>query len=78
MVKTSVIRLRVIKGPNARDQIAFCALQSVLEVVQTKLATYVPSMRTSNLAPVVRRAISANPVLNFFCLLFKDRPIIKL
>ena len=53
------------KRSNARDQIAFCALHSLLQVVQTKLATYVPSMRTSNLGPVVRRAISANPGLNF-------------
>ena len=65
MVKTRVIRLRVIKGPNARDQIVFCALNSALEVVQTKLAKYVPSMRSSNLGPVVQRAISTNPGLNF-------------
>ena len=28
IVKTPVIRLRVIEGPNARDQIAFCAFHS--------------------------------------------------
>ena len=27
---TRVIKLRVIKGPNARDQIAFCAFHSFL------------------------------------------------
>ena len=31
---THVIRLRVIKGPNARDQIAFCAFHSFLMEVQ--------------------------------------------
>ena len=69
MVKTRVIRLRVIKGPNARDQIGFCALNSALEVVQTKLAKYVPSMRSSNLGPVVQRAISTNPGLNFLIII---------
>ena len=31
----SVIRFRVIKGPKARDQIAFCAFYSFLVEVQT-------------------------------------------
>ena len=36
MVKTSVFRfLRVIEGPNARDQIAFCAFPSLVVEVQT-------------------------------------------
>ena len=39
IVKTLAIRLRVIKdlkGPNARDQIAFCAFYSFLVEVQMK------------------------------------------
>ena len=32
---TRVIRLRVIEGPNARDQIALCAFHSFLVEVQT-------------------------------------------
>ena len=42
----------VIKGPNARDQIAFCAFRLFLVDVQTKLSIYVPyllCMRKSNL-----------------------------
>ena len=35
MVKTRVIRLRVLEGPNARDQIAFFAFHSFLVEVQT-------------------------------------------
>ena len=35
IVKTRVIRLRVIEGPNARDQIALCAFHSILVEVQT-------------------------------------------
>ena len=34
-VKTRVIRLHVIEGPNTRDQIAFCAFHSFLVEVQT-------------------------------------------
>ena len=34
-VKTRVTRLGVIKGPNARDQIVFCAFHSFLVEVQT-------------------------------------------
>ena len=33
--KTRVIRLRVLEGPNVRDQIAFCAFHSFLVEVQT-------------------------------------------
>ena len=40
MVKTCVIRLRVIDGPNARDQIGFCAFHSFLvEVILVPRAT---------------------------------------
>ena len=35
MVKTRVIRLRVIEGPNAHDRSAFCAFHSFLVEVQT-------------------------------------------
>ena len=35
MVKTNVIKLRGIEGPNACDQIAFFAFHSLLEEVQT-------------------------------------------
>ena len=35
MVKTHVIRLRVIEGPIASDQIEFCAFHSFLVEVQT-------------------------------------------
>ena len=34
-VKTRVIRLRVIEGPNARDQSAFCGFHTFLVEVQT-------------------------------------------
>ena len=49
MVKTRVMRIRVTEGPNARDQIAFCAFHSFLVEAQTLLVTYVPCMRNSNL-----------------------------
>ena len=42
----------VIEGPNARDQIAFCAFRLFLVDVKTKLSVYVPyflCMRKSNL-----------------------------
>ena len=35
MLKTGVIRLRVIEDPDARDQIAFCAFHSFLVEVET-------------------------------------------
>ena len=47
--KTRMIRLWVIEGPNARDQIAFCAVHSFLVEVQTKLATHSRCMQNSNL-----------------------------
>ena len=44
MVKTRVIRLRMMEGPNARDQIALCAFHSFL------VATYdMRRMRNDNL-----------------------------
>ena len=50
-VKKRVIRLLVIKGPNARDQTALCAIHSFLVEVQSKkriLATYMRRMRSNN------------------------------
>ena len=44
-MKTRVVRLRVPEGPNARDQIAFCAFHSFLVEVQTN----VRRMRNNNL-----------------------------
>ena len=38
MVKTRVIRLRVIEDPNAHDRSAFCAFHSFLVEVQTNAA----------------------------------------
>ena len=35
MIKTNVIGLQVIEGPDARDQIALCAFHSFLVEVQT-------------------------------------------
>ena len=34
MVKTCVVRLRVIKGPNAGEQIAFCAFHLFLILIE--------------------------------------------
>ena len=48
MVKTRVIRLRVIKGPNARDRIALCAFPSFLMEAQPN-AGYIQRMRNNNL-----------------------------
>ena len=42
-VKTHIIRLQVIEGPNARDQIAFCAFHSFLVEVQMN-AGYIHAM----------------------------------
>ena len=50
IVKTFVIRLRVIKGPNAGYQIAFCAFHSFLVEVQS-IATWRLRLR----APLVAR-----------------------
>ena len=44
MVKTRVIRLRVLEGPNARDQIALFAFHSLLVEVQTN-AGYIHATR---------------------------------
>ena len=44
MVKTRVIRLRVLEGPNARDQIAFFAFHSLLVEIQTN-AGYIHATR---------------------------------
>ena len=50
MVKTRVVRSRVIEGPNARDQIVFCAFHSFLVEVQTKAAyMYMRWVRNNNL-----------------------------
>ena len=49
VVKTRVVRLRVFKGPNVRDHIAFCAFHSFLEKSKRMLATYVRRMRNNNL-----------------------------
>ena len=46
MVKPRAIRLRVIDGPNARDQIGFCAFHSFLVEVQTN-AGYIHAMHAS-------------------------------
>ena len=47
MVKTWVIRLRVMDSSNTSDQIAFCAFHSFLVEVQTKV--YMRRMRNNNL-----------------------------
>ena len=50
MLKTGVIRLRVIEDPDARDQIAFCAFPSLLVEVQTNAGyIYMRRMRNNNL-----------------------------
>ena len=57
-----MIRIKMIEGSNACDQIAFHALHSLLVEVETKLilATYISSMCNSNLqGPVVRKRDSA-------------------
>ena len=43
MVKTRVIRIRVIEGPNVHDQIALCAFYSFLVEVQMN-AGYIHAM----------------------------------
>ena len=45
MVKTCVVRLRVIKGPNAHEQIVFCAFSFLI----LNKAGYMLCMRDSNL-----------------------------
>ena len=49
MVKTRVIRLRVIEGSNACDQIAFCAFHTFLVKSKRMLASYMRRMRINNL-----------------------------
>ena len=52
MVKTCVIKLQVIEGPKAHDQITRDTFHSFLVEVQVKLAThciYMLCMRNSNL-----------------------------
>jgi len=44
-----VIRLRLLEGPNAGNQIAVCAFHSFFVEGQTKLGKYVPCIRNSNL-----------------------------
>ena len=44
MIKTRVIRLRVIEDPNARDQITFCVFNTFIEEVQTN-AGYIHATR---------------------------------
>ena len=39
MVKTLMIRLQVIEGPNALDQIMFCAFHSFLDPVYMEWGT---------------------------------------
>ena len=51
-----MMRLRVIKGPNARDQIAFCAFHLFLMEVKRMLATYMRRMRNSNLEIRIARS----------------------
>ena len=57
MIKTCVIRLRVIEGPNVRDQIAFCAFHSFLVEVQTTAdygdACIITTLRLGLRAPLV-------------------------
>ena len=47
MVKIRVIRLRGVKGRDARDQIAFCTFDSFLVEVQTN-AGYIHVMHLNN------------------------------
>ena len=61
MVKTHVIRLQVIEGPNVHDQGVFCAFLTLLVEVQMNTGyTYMPRMHNNNLeiriaAPLVAR-----------------------
>ena len=53
-----MIRLRVIEGPNTRDQIVLCAFHSFLVEVQMNAGymyvQYMLSMQNNNLGQVVR------------------------
>ena len=48
MVKARVIRLRVIEGPNASDQIVFCAFHPFLVEVQMN-AGYIHNTQCNNM-----------------------------
>ena len=64
MVKTRVIRLRVIEGPNARDQIVFCAFHSFLVEVQTNAGYWLHTLymrRVRNNSLEIRIAGSSCP-----------------
>ena len=52
--------VRAIEGPNAREQIVFSAFHSFLVEVQAKLATYLASMRNSNLENTVNSLYSGH------------------
>ena len=56
MVKTRVIRLRKIEGPNASNQIASCTFHSFLVEVQTNAAKYLRRMRNNNLEIRIARS----------------------
>ena len=47
MVKAPIIRLQVIEGPNASDQIAFCAFHPFLVELQTN-AGYIQLYKMQN------------------------------
>ena len=63
MVKTRVIRLRVIEGSNACDQIAFCAFHTFLVKSKRMLASYMRRMRINNLEIRIAGS-SCRPQLN--------------
>ena len=68
MIKTRVIRLRVIEGPNARDQIAFSVFNTFLEELQTNVgyihvtreACVITTWRLGLWAPLVARRKRSN------------------
>ena len=53
MVKTCVIRLRVIEGPNARDQLRSVHSNHSLWKSKRMLATYMRRMRNDNLETTI-------------------------
>ena len=55
MIKTRVIRLRVIEGPNAREQLTFCTF---LEEVQTN-AGYIRATRDACVVTTWRLGLRA-------------------
>ena len=68
MIKTRVIRLRVIEGPNARDQITFSVFNTFLEELQTNVgyihvtreACVIKTWRLGLWAPLFARRKSSN------------------